>query len=125
MFERYDVEDLYLASITVKYPECMICDGEIVDAFPEINCGGMLLSAPVGYGYCTIVYKDKETGKLLDLSNKKAVLNQHNFFEDSYYVENMEPLSKYYNQDGTKKLGKRKALKIGDKHYDDFRRKSE
>ena len=60
MFERNNIDDLFLASISVLYPD----DDKITD-----NFGGILKVSIGGYGYTTILKREEE--KYIDLNNPK------------------------------------------------------
>lgn len=125
MFSKYKIEDLFLASISVSYPEYTFGkDGTIMLAPPEIDCGGLFASSTSGYGYRTILWKNG--AEYIDLSNKSAKIDRKiNPFTTSHTIINLEPLSNYYKEDGTKKIGKRKALSLGEQYYNAMRKKEE
>ena len=58
MFERYNINDLFIASVSVSYPENKLGVDKI---------GGILEIATAGYGYVTILRKDKD--KYIDLQD--------------------------------------------------------
>ena len=113
MFKKYNINDLFIASLDVTYPDSY-------DSF----IGGYLLishSYDAGYGYITILAKT-ENG-YIDLSNpKRKITNTKVLGETSYTISYIEPLSRYYTQDGTKKaiFNRRKAIKIAKEHYNDI-----
>lgn len=110
MFGKYNINDLFIASIDVTYP--------ITDW--EINAGGLLI-ADAGYGYLTIVRKNGN--KFIDLQNPSRKLTKtSNPRIIGYKIDYMEPLSKYYTQEGKKKatFSKRQALNTAKQHYDEF-----
>ena len=112
MFERNNINDLFLASITVLYP-----DNDIVTD----NVGGFLKISRAGYGYSTILKKEGE--QYIDLNNpKKEITTTRDPFKTSYTIDYMEPLSKYYNEDGKRNqtFSNRKARKIAETYYDEF-----
>ena len=115
MFEKYDINDLYLADINVAYPD------------PEIkgwdeNFGNIFMMSIAGYGYLTILKKEGE--KFIDLQNPKEKIYDRRITnkEKCVFIKKMEPLSNYYTQDGKKKntFAKRAALKEAKKHYKSF-----
>lgn len=114
MFERYNVNDLYLASINVMYSETI--------TIAEAGFGGMSFSSGIGgYGYITVVRKDGD--KYIDLQNpNRKLVNERDLTETSYIIEYIEPLNKYYTQDGKnkEKLGKRKSLKLAKNYYEEY-----
>lgn len=109
MFEKYDINDLYLASIDVTY------SGNSFDT----DVGTFLLSSSCGYGYITIIKKEGDI--YIDLQNEIKVpsVDCHG---RHYAINYMEPLSKYYvQQDGKKNVfSKRKSISIAKKYIDDF-----
>lgn len=112
MFERYNVNDLYLASINVMYSETI--------TFAEAGFGGMSFSSAIGgYGYITVVRKEGD--KYIDLQNPdRKLVNERKSTETSYIIEYIEPLNKYYTQEGKKKIGKRKSLKLAKNYYEEY-----
>lgn len=112
MFERNNIDDLFLATISVSYP-----DNDIVTD----NVGGLLKLSRAGYGYSTI--KKKEGEKYIDLNDTKVeITTTRNPNETSYTIDYMEPLSKYYTSDGKRKklFSNRQAIKIAETYYDEF-----
>ena len=112
MFERNNIDDLFLASITVLYPD----DDKITD-----NVGGLLKLSRAGYGYSTILKKEGE--KYSDLNDtKKEITTTRNPNKTSYTIDYMEPLSKYYDGDGKRKqiFSNRQAIKMAETYYDEF-----
>lgn len=111
MFEKYNINDLFLAIIYVTYPYNQY----------DVDCGGILKSGPSGFGYTTILFKKGD--KYIDLQHKKAkISNIICPVSISYTISYMEPLSKYYTQDGKKKdtFGRRNAINMGRKYYSKF-----
>ena len=112
MFERNNLDDLFLATISVSYP-----DNDIVTD----NVGGLLKLSRAGYGYSTILKKEGE--KYIDLNDTKVeITTTRNPNETSYTIDYMEPLSKYYTSDGKRKklFSNRQAIKIAETYYDEF-----
>ena len=112
MFERNNIDDLFLASISVLYPD----DDKITD-----NVGGLLKLSRAGYGYSTILKKGGE--KYIDLNDtKKEITTTRNPNKTSYTIDYMEPLSKYYDGDGKRKqiFSNRQAIKMAETYYDEF-----
>lgn len=112
MFERNNIDDLFLATISVSYP-----DNDIVTD----NVGGLLKLSRAGYGYSTILKKEGE--KYIDLNDTKVeITTTRNPNETSYTIDYMEPLSKYYTSDGKRKklFSNRQAIKIAETYYDEF-----
>lgn len=110
MFERYNINDLFLASISVMFPDSNIDD---------VNFGGILTMETAGYGYLTIL--KKENGKYIDLNNiSRKITTTRDPRKISYTIDYIQPLSKYYTQDGKKKetLSRRKTLIEAKKYYD-------
>lgn len=112
MFERNDINDLFLASISVKYPDSeMLTD----------NFGGILKVRIGGYGYTTILKREEE--KYIDLNNPKVeITTTRDPFKTSYTIDYIEPLSKYYTNDGKRKqiFSNRQAIKMAETYYDEF-----
>ena len=109
MFERYNINDLFLASIDVIYPERDTWD---------VNIGGIFMLQETGYGYLTILKKNGNT--FIDLNDTtREITTTRDPNKTSYIIEYMEPLSKYYTQEGKKKeiFSKRKALLEAQKYY--------
>lgn len=111
MFERYDVDDLFLAFIDVLYPE-----PSCVEEW-EANIGGLFYSSTIGYGYWTILHRENE--KYFDLSDLVMIDEVRRPQSTSRMINYIEPLSNYYTQDGTRKkyLSKRAALYEAKKYY--------
>lgn len=112
MFERNNIDDLFLASITVLYTD----DDKITD-----NVGGLLKLSRAGYGYSTILKKEGE--KYIDLNDTKVeITTTRNPNETNYTIDYMEPLSRYYTGDGKRKkfFSNRQAIKIAETYYDEF-----
>ncbi|HIT37893.1 MAG TPA: hypothetical protein IAB59_05410 [Candidatus Onthousia faecipullorum] len=112
MFERNNIDDLFLASITVLYPNKDIVTDSI---------GSNFIMSELGYGYITILKKDGE--KYIDLNDtKKEITTTRNPNKTSYIIDYMEPLSKYYTSDGKKKkvFSNRQAIKMAETYYDEF-----
>ena len=112
MFEKNDINDLFLASISVLYPD----DDKVTD-----NVGNFFSLSMAGYGYLTI--KKKEGEKYIDLNDTKVeITTTRNPNETSYTIDYMEPLSRYYTGDGKRKkvFNNRQAIKIAETYYDEF-----
>ena len=108
MFERYDVNDLFLASISVMYPDYSMYD---------TNIGGILMCGTAGYSYFTILKKSEEN--YIDLNNPSIkITTNRNPHITSCTIDYIEPLNKYYTQDGKKKntLSKTKTLNLSKKY---------
>ena len=117
MFERNNIDDLFLASISVLYPD----DDKITD-----NVGGLLKLSRAGYGYSTILKKEGE--KYIDLNDTKVeITTTRNPNETNYTIDYMEPLSRYYTSDGKRKkfFSNRQAIKIAETYYDEFHKDEE
>lgn len=109
MFEKYNINDLFLASINVMYPANDMWD---------VNVGGILMMGTAGYGYLTILRKDGD--KYIDLQDmSKKITTSRDPRTTSYTIDYIEPLSKYYTQDGKKKetFSRRKAILEAKKYY--------
>lgn len=109
MFERYNINDLFLASINVMHPDNNMWD---------INAGGILMMGIAGYGYLTILRKDGD--KYIDLQDmSRKISTTRDSRTTSYTIDYIEPLSKYYTQEGKKKdtFSKRKAIMEAKKYY--------
>lgn len=116
MFEKYDVNQLYIAYINVTYSQGG--GGGTTGWSAELRMAGY-----GGYSYITIL--NKEGDKFIDLQNPEVkLLFEENSKQTSYVIEYMEPLNKYYTQDGINKnkVGKRKSLKIAKKNSKKFYR---
>ena len=99
MFERNNIDDLFLATISVSYP-----DNDIVTD----NVGGLL---------------KKEGEKYIDLNDTKVeITTTRNPNETSYTIDYMEPLGKYYTSDGRRKkvFSNRQAIIMAKTCYDEF-----
>ena len=94
MFERYDIEDLYLASIGVTYPNNLM-----------------------GHNYMTVLADVK--GKFIDLQNPSIDINGEKDLDGySYKIDYIKPLSECYDKGKNKTIrGKRKVLKIAREYY--------
>lgn len=108
MFKRYNLSDLFLASIDVCYP---------IPNTGGISVGGFQMGC-AGYGYWTILAKQGD--KFIDLNDISInITTVKDPTTTSYTIDYIEPLSKYYNPDGERKtfFSKQEALKEADKHY--------
>ena len=108
MFEKYNINDLFIASVSVSYPEKNI---------GIITIGGLLTDAEIEYDYVTILRKEKD--KYVDLQNGSTMMDTIDPNKLSHTIDYMEPLSKYYNKDGKKKdtLSKKEAIGLSLKYY--------
>lgn len=109
MFDRYKLEDLFLASIDVRYPVSNIWD---------INIGGIFMMSCAGYGYLTVLAR--QNGKFIDLNDQtRNITARRDPMVTSYIIDYIEPLSKYYTPTGKTRtvFSKRQALKEAEKHY--------
>ena len=116
MFERYNINNLFIASVSVSYPENKLGVDKI---------GGILEIATAGYGYVTILRKDKD--KYIDLQDGSTMMDTIDPNKLSHTIDYMEPLSKYYNKDGKKKdtLSKKEAIGLSLKYYKEFHKDEE
>lgn len=111
MFEKYGINDLYLASILVAHP----------DSQWDINAGGLLIGS-AGYGYWTVLLKN-EKGQYIDLNNRKITISEtRSQIETSYTVDFIEPLSNYCVHD-KKVFSRRQAIREAELHYNEIHRK--
>lgn len=111
MFEKYNINDLFIAQVDVTYPE------PIWESDWQINAGGILLSTEIGYGYLTIVFRKDDM--YYELQSNKLLSFSRNPRITSYTIKYLEPLSDYYTQEGKKKnkISRKQAIKEGRKHY--------
>ena len=103
MFKKYNINDLFLASVSIVYP------------YREYDSKtGFVKLAHGSFKYNTILLKKED--KFIDLQKKFIPVIT------SYKINFLEPLSKYYTQEGAKttELTKRKAINIGKQHYNEF-----
>ena len=117
MFEKNDINDLFLASISVLYPD----DDKVTD-----NVGNFFSLSMAGYGYSPILKKEGE--KYIDLNDtNREISTTRNPNETSYTIDYMEPLSRYYTGDGKRKkfFSNRQAIKIAETYYDEFHKDEE
>ena len=117
MFERNDINDLFLASITVSHPDN--------DRVTDITGNFCSLSIEI-FEYSTILKKHGD--KFIDLYNPKAKITMtKDPNKTSYIIDYMEPLSKYYTSDGRRKkvFSNRQAIKIAETYYDEFHKDEE
>ena len=116
MFEKYNINDLFIASVSVSYPEKNI---------GIITIGGLLTDAEIEYDYVTILRKEKD--KYVDLQNGSTMMDTIDPNKLSHTIDYMEPLSKYYNKDGKKKdtLSKKEAIGLSFKYYKEFHKDEE
>lgn len=116
MFEKYDINDLFLAQISARYPQVNT---------PEVNIGNMFYGSTIGYGYLSIILKRGENFYDLNDSFKKLLTKDEprQTTEITHQIEYMEPLSNYYTQDGKKKnvINKKQAKAEAQKYCDTFR----
>lgn len=113
LFEKYNIDDLFLASVRVIYPENNL-----------YNIDGIIMMGIAGYGYLTIL--KKEDDKYIDLCNRKVKISEErDSNKTSYIIDYIEPFNEYYNLDGDnlKMLSKRKVLTEAKKYYDDMHQK--
>ncbi len=116
MFEKYNLSELYLGSIDVRYPDSYGWD---------VNVGGVLMMGMSGYGYWTILKKTGED-KFIDLQNPERQISAvRDSRITSYTIGYMEPLGNYYEQDGKKRevFSRRQAIKEARNHYNDIHKK--
>ncbi len=107
MFEKYKVEDLFLAHIWVNSPQLIRNkDGSTTKID---NYDGKIHN--YGYSYKTVVWKNGE--KYVDLAHKSIKINEMDAFKTSYIINRLVPLSNYIKTES--RIGKRKALRIGKK----------
>ena len=101
MFKKYNINDLFLASVSIVYP------------FHEYNSkNGFVKIGHGNFEYNTILLK--KDNKYIDLQDKFIPII-------SYKVNFIEPLSNYYMQDGNKiSVSKRNAINIGKQYYNEF-----
>ena len=120
MFEKYDINDLYLAIINVTYP-----DPEVKN-WDESLGNFIILSIP-SFRYFTILKKDGYN--FIDLQNPKVKLYDKRITtkEKCSYIQTIEPLSNYYTKDGKKKnnFSKKSAIKEAKKHYEKLFRRNQ
>ena len=123
MFGKYNINELYLASINVSYTE-----KEIFESRTFHECGFYLAkfgkNGIDGYKYITLVKKCKD--KYIDLENpKRKIVLDIIPNETSYVIECIEPINKYYLKDATykEKLGKSQSLKLARKYYGQYSEK--
>ena len=112
MFERNDINDLFLASITVSHPDN--------DRVTDIAGNFCSLSIEI-FEYSTILKKHGD--KFIDLYNPKAEITMtKDPNKTSYIIDYMEPLSKYYTSDGKRKkvFSNRQAIIMSKTCYDEF-----
>lgn len=106
MFQKYNIKNLFLAEISVMYPDTDIA---------EVSLGGIFEERTTGYGYVTILAKVK--GRYIDLQNmSKTISTTRNPKIESNVIRYIEPLSNYYTQEG-KKLFKNEAINIAKNNY--------
>lgn len=112
MFEKYDVNDLFLAIIRVNKP------GN--DVF-NINAGGVFFEKEIGYAYKTILRSEGNNFYDLQNKNRSVSMEQDPDFAD-FSILYLEQLSKYRTQDGKKKntLSPKEAIKEASEHYNRF-----
>lgn len=109
MFKKYSINDLYLAAIDVRYPH----------RDESIDFGGLLSVTELGYEYSTVLLK--VDSKYIDLQNPSLkITNERDPYKVSCTVAHIEPLSNYYNQDGTKKISVKKCITKAKKYYKTF-----
>ena len=118
MFERNNIDDLFLASISVWKPENEIELDNIADFFIVSICSAT--------EYSTILKKEGE--KSIDLNDTKVeITTTRNPNETNYTIDYMEPLSRYYTGDGKRKkfFSNRQAIKIAETYYNEFHKDEE
>ena len=118
MFERNNIDDLFLASISVWKPENKIELDNIADFFIVSICSAT--------EYSTILKKEGE--KYIDLNDTKVeITTTRNPNETNYTIDYMEPLSRYYTGDGKKKdtLSKKEAIGLSLEYYNEFHKDEE
>lgn len=98
MFEKFNINDLFLAHVVVFSPEnSASCDSS--------------------YGYLTILKKSGES--YIDLQNMtRVVTTTRDPMKTSYVIYKKEPLSNHYTQEGKKTTFTRKnAVNVGSQYY--------
>lgn len=106
MFENYNLNDLFLASIDVTYPD---------DGLWETNIGGIFMEKTAGYGYVTLLLRN-EDGTFIDLGKMRPMMDEINPMVTSYTINYEEPFSKYYKGNRTH-FSRRRALLEAEKCY--------
>lgn len=113
MFERYNIDELFIARIEFKWSEHPNCSA---------TYGALAKFLSEGYSYCTIVRKVGD--RYIDLKEPETFISlTRDYRRKSHTIVYIEPLSNYYTKDG-KKIGKRNAIKQLSKNYDTFNHKS-
>lgn len=96
MFKKYNVNDLYKATIDVVYQDC----------YDTIESHYLLISHDYkgGYSYNTILFKTKKG--YIDFNNPRVklfdsgdLIISNGIHETIYKARDIEPLANYYNQD--------------------------
>ncbi len=91
MFEKYSIDDLYLASVSICYPKIEGTNFK-------------------HYSYTTILRRENE--KYTDLRHPlRKIELERNPKKKSFIINYMEPLNKFYNQDG-ERVTKKEAMMI-------------
>lgn len=103
---KYDIKDLFLASIDATYMN---------DGLWETNIGGILTEREVGYGYVTLLLRN-EDDTFTDLNNVQRTIDAINPSATSYTINYKEPFSKYYKGNRTH-FSRRRALLEAKKCY--------
>jgi hypothetical protein len=113
MFEKYDISELFLASINVMFPD---------DTPFDFNMGNAIVSSPAGWGYLTVLRK-VDDNKYVDLQYLKVPITiERDPNKRSYVMSYIEPLSHYYTQEGDLKtsFSRRQAKQLAKKYYHAF-----
>lgn len=115
MFERYDLDTLFLADIDITFPN---------HSYFKTDMNGDSEERLSECSYTTIIRKIDD--HYIDLAHPEIKISQFKSTRiTTYTVGYKEPLSNYYTQDGKSKqtFSRRKALKEGKKHYMEFYQK--
>lgn len=116
MFEKYDIVDLYLASIIIAEPEERVWDASI---------GQMVRVSSNEINYNTVIRKVGD--HYVDLKYLEHVISEiRNSRDITYLIEAKESLWHYEVPYGRKKItySRNKALKIGERYYPQFNKKN-
>ena len=113
MFDKFNVNELYIGIVEFRYPQSVAGEFSAFDwAYKDFDM------TDDTYPYCTILRKLSEDS-CVDLQNMQLIGTVRTPQKPCYIIHYIEPLSNYYNQDGTKKdiLSRKQALKEANKHF--------
>lgn len=123
MFEKYNVENLYLAVITVFHSIWYVPDNDVYD-IPDGKGGMKMEWSAIKNRYVTVLWFDGEN--YIDLKYLSKVETTRNYEDESYVIDFKDSFTYYYNEEKKKNmLSRREALSKARFYFDEFLEKRE